>query len=262
MGDELDLDRAPSPAPGEVEAGVDGQAMEPGVEPVRVAETGQVAPGADERLLDRVARELRVPEDEAGGRVQPREGRVDERGEGVMIAPPRSLDEPSLVHGRLGCATTTAVVFDRVWRRPSGNRSRGTERRTIATMTTDDQADAHEQHEQHDHDDHAHHEHHEHRPEPVDYTDAVEGFRADKDEFFKTRRRQPDPGRRARGLRRAPVLPGRRGAPVRGPDARAIHRRRAVELPDPDLGRPAAAGASGGRRSQFELGGDAAAPPR
>ncbi len=75
--------------------------MQPGVEPIRVAETRQVAPGADECLLDRVARELPVPEDQAGGRVQPREVDVDERGEGVMLAPPRSFDESSLVHGRL-----------------------------------------------------------------------------------------------------------------------------------------------------------------
>ena len=117
MRRELDLDRTPSPAPGEVETGVDGQAMEPGVEPIRVAQTRQVAPGADECLLDRVARELRVPKDEAGRRVQPREGRVDERGEGVMIAPLRASDELSLVHGRLDCVTTMAVVSDRVWRR-------------------------------------------------------------------------------------------------------------------------------------------------
>ena len=38
-----------------------------------IAKSRQVAPGADERLLDRVARELRVPEDQAGRRVQPRE---------------------------------------------------------------------------------------------------------------------------------------------------------------------------------------------
>ena len=75
--------------------------MEPGVESVGIAETRQVAPRSDECLLDRVARELRVPEDQAGGRVQPREVDVDERGEGVMLAPPRSFDESSLVHGRL-----------------------------------------------------------------------------------------------------------------------------------------------------------------
>ena len=50
--------------------------------------------------------------------------------------------------------------------------------------------DEHE-HEHHDHDhDHAH-EHHEHVP--VEYKDAVEGFRMDKDEFFRTDPRSPIP---------------------------------------------------------------------
>jgi hypothetical protein len=72
-GIELHLDRAPSPTPGEVETRLDGESMQPGIEPVRIAETWQVAPGTDQGLLDGVARELRVPEDEAGCRVQPRE---------------------------------------------------------------------------------------------------------------------------------------------------------------------------------------------
>src|SRR5882672_9886231 len=75
--------------------------MKPGVEPIRVPKARQIAPGPDQSLLDRVARELRVPKDEASGRVQPRKGRVDELGEGVMIAPLRASDELSLVHGRL-----------------------------------------------------------------------------------------------------------------------------------------------------------------
>ena len=93
------------------------QSMEPGVEPVRVAKPGQVPPGSDERLLDRVARELRVPEDQAGGRVQPREAHIEERGEGVMFASPRSLDR-GLAGPRspLVCGTAMAVVLDRVWR--------------------------------------------------------------------------------------------------------------------------------------------------
>ena len=53
-----------------------GESMEPGVEPVGVAQPRQVPPGPHQRLLDRVARELRVPEDESGGRVQPRDGRA------------------------------------------------------------------------------------------------------------------------------------------------------------------------------------------
>src|SRR6476646_10875473 len=103
---DLDLHRAPSPVPGDVETGIDGQAMEPGVEPIRVAEARQVAPCPEQSLLDRVARELRVPKDESSCRVQPRKGRVDELGEGVMIAPLRASDELSLVHGRLDTVTT------------------------------------------------------------------------------------------------------------------------------------------------------------
>ena len=98
-GGELDLDRSPSPAPGDVETGVDGQSMEPGVEPLGIAKSRQVAPGADERLLDGVARELRVPEDQASRRVQPREPGIDELGEGVMIALPRAFDVPQEARG-------------------------------------------------------------------------------------------------------------------------------------------------------------------
>lgn len=60
---------------------------------------------------------------------------------------------------------------------------------------------AHEHHADHgdhadhqhraDHGDHADHEHHEHQP--VEYRDAVEGFREDKDEFFQTHPRSPIP---------------------------------------------------------------------
>jgi uncharacterized protein (DUF1684 family) len=54
-------------------------------------------------------------------------------------------------------------------------------------------ADEHE-HEHHAHDEHEHHHHeHEHDSEPVDYADAVEAFRRDKDEFFKTGARSPVP---------------------------------------------------------------------
>src|SRR6188472_4325804 len=96
---ELDLDDPTLAAADEVETGIDEQSMEPGVEPLRVTETGQITPGADERLLDRVARELRVAEDQPGGRVQPREPDIEERSEGLMIASLRSVDAGSLVHG-------------------------------------------------------------------------------------------------------------------------------------------------------------------
>ena len=70
-GVDVDLDRPPASPAGLVEAGVHEEAVEPGIEPVRVTKPGQVPPGAHQGVLDRVARELRVPEDEARGRVQP-----------------------------------------------------------------------------------------------------------------------------------------------------------------------------------------------
>ena len=111
---KFNLDWAPAPVPQQVETGVHDKSMQPGVKPVGIAESRQLAPCADERLLDRVARELRVPEDESGSSVQPREGWVDEPREGVGITPPRAFDELSLVHCRLAGFATTAVAFDSV----------------------------------------------------------------------------------------------------------------------------------------------------
>jgi hypothetical protein len=52
-----------------------------------------------ESVLDRVARELVVPENQSGRPVQPCDERAGKYREGVMIASLRSLDELSLVHG-------------------------------------------------------------------------------------------------------------------------------------------------------------------
>ena len=82
--------------------------------------------------------------------------------------------------------------------------------------------------------------------EPLDYAEAVEGFRAEKDHYFKHARWQPDPGRGTRGVRGPSVLPGRRGPPLRGPDPRAVRRLRAAAVPDPDIGRAVAARPSRG----------------
>ena len=66
-------------------------------------------------------------------------------------------------------------------------------------LTTHD--DEHEMHHDHQAPEHVHemehqhheHDHHDHDSEPVDYADAVEAFRRDKDEFFKTGARSPVP---------------------------------------------------------------------
>ena len=96
---ELDLDRpAPTPANG-IEAGIDGQAMDPGVEAVGIAQAGQIAPRPDAGVLDRILREFLVPEDEASDRFEMGDGRADDQGEGIMIASACSFDEIPLVHG-------------------------------------------------------------------------------------------------------------------------------------------------------------------
>ena len=93
----------------EIEAGIDGQAMEPGVEAIRITEPRQIAPGANETVLNGVLRQLGIAKDQASGRVKPSKGAVDQHGEGVVIASPRSIDKLRLVQGRLGRAHR--VVF-------------------------------------------------------------------------------------------------------------------------------------------------------
>src|SRR5262245_55399995 len=65
-----DLDGAtPSPT-SLVEAAVHEKTVQPGVEPLRITKPGQVSPSSHEGVLDRVARELRVPKDEARGSIE------------------------------------------------------------------------------------------------------------------------------------------------------------------------------------------------
>jgi hypothetical protein len=98
---QLDLDDPSSPATRLIDASVHGQAIEPGVEPVGISKLREIPPGSDQPLLDRIACELRVPEDEAGCLVQPHDGNAGKLGEGVMIASSCSFHESSLVHARL-----------------------------------------------------------------------------------------------------------------------------------------------------------------
>ena len=72
--------------------------MQPGLEAIGIAEAWQTAPGSKETFLDRVSRELVVPKDQAGRRVQPRDEHAGKHGEGLMIASPCPLHELSLVH--------------------------------------------------------------------------------------------------------------------------------------------------------------------
>ena len=110
------LDSAASTA-SQVETRIDKQSVEPGIEPVRIAKSAQVLPCLERRLLDRVARELRVPEDQPGGRVQSRKVRADEHAEGLMIALACPLDETCLVHGAPQCWRGGCRSYHSDWRR-------------------------------------------------------------------------------------------------------------------------------------------------
>lgn len=112
---ELDFNgTTPTPAQ-QIDTGSDQQPMQPGLEPRRITKTGQVPPGVQQRVLNRVPREFAIPEDEAGGCIQPRDGRASQDCEGVMIAPLCLLDETPLVHCRLwsGAATWCARMVCR-----------------------------------------------------------------------------------------------------------------------------------------------------
>jgi hypothetical protein len=64
----------------------DEEAMQPGIELVRVSEAADVAPRLHERVLDGVVGTIRVPEDQPGGRIEAEADAGGERREGLSIA--------------------------------------------------------------------------------------------------------------------------------------------------------------------------------
>ena len=74
--------------------------MQPPFEAVGLAQARQVAPGLDVSVLDRVAGELMVPQDQASDGFQLGDRRADKRAERVVVPPACSLDKIPLVHGR------------------------------------------------------------------------------------------------------------------------------------------------------------------
>src|SRR6186713_3258073 len=67
---QLDLGRTATSLAQRIDTRTHDKPPQPGFEPVWVAQTGQVPPGPDETFLDRVSRELVIPEDQAGRRIQ------------------------------------------------------------------------------------------------------------------------------------------------------------------------------------------------
>ena len=106
----------------------------------------------------------------------------------------------------------------------------------------------------HDHDEHDHDHHH--HDGPHDYVGAVQGYRAEKDEFFKTIAGSPIPAEERDAFTGLPYYPVNVDLVVRGPDAGSRTRatsRPSFEIPTSDSRlRPA-------RRAgtlTFELGGE------
>src|SRR4051794_11113066 len=126
-GEEVDRSQfhvdAMAPQPARlIDAGAVEQAVEPGAEAVWIAQRWQPTPGPDEGLLDSVLCSIRVAQDEPRGGIQPEERGVRKRGEGVMIAPSRSLHE-FLLHLTLGGGATDVAALTEYGEATAGVRS-------------------------------------------------------------------------------------------------------------------------------------------
>ena len=77
-------------------ARVDEEPLEPGVEAVRIAETGQLAPGDHQRLLHGILGPSDVPEDPLGDRHEPVTVRPGQDGEGLPVTALGLLDEVAI----------------------------------------------------------------------------------------------------------------------------------------------------------------------
>jgi hypothetical protein len=106
----VDLDPAPAPLLRRLSiAAPDEHPVQPRLEPVRVADRGQVAPGTDEGFLGRVSRAVRVAQDERGDCVQPADGGRRQGVEGPSVAGDRTSDELS-IHPRSSAGTSCAYT--------------------------------------------------------------------------------------------------------------------------------------------------------
>ena len=86
----------PSPQlPALIRARVHHQAIEPGVEPVGIAQRGKLLPGPNQGFLHRILREGRVPKDETSNRVEAISSGGREDFEGLVVSATGSLDEIS-----------------------------------------------------------------------------------------------------------------------------------------------------------------------
>src|SRR4051794_27936736 len=78
--------------------GVDEQPVQPGLEPVRIPQAGQVAPRVEQRPLRGVLGQVRVTQDPTRDRMELVAETSDQRVERLFVAVHRPLDELPLHH--------------------------------------------------------------------------------------------------------------------------------------------------------------------
>ena len=108
--DELDVESVTAQTPRLIEARTDEQSVQPRVEAIGAAQRGQITPRADKGFLDGVLGRVGIAENQASGGIQAENRGACQHGEGVMIAPLRSLHEFPL-HGVLGGDAAHVVAF-------------------------------------------------------------------------------------------------------------------------------------------------------
>ena len=91
-----DLGPPPSTVAPDVGAGADDEPVEPGVEPLDVAQRRQIAPGSHQRILCRILCEIGVAQDEASDGVESIDGTAGQDGEGLAVSASRPVDEVRL----------------------------------------------------------------------------------------------------------------------------------------------------------------------
>jgi hypothetical protein len=77
----------------DISTGADDKPVQPGIEPLDVAQRRQVAPGSDQRFLGGVLGEIGVAQDEASGGIQSIDGAAGQHGKGLPVSASCPLDE-------------------------------------------------------------------------------------------------------------------------------------------------------------------------
>ena len=88
-----ELRAPPAPVAPDVGARANEQPVQPGIEPLDVAQRRQVPPGSHQCFLGCILRKFGVAQDEASDPVQPIDGATSQDAEGLVVSASRPVDE-------------------------------------------------------------------------------------------------------------------------------------------------------------------------